>query len=398
MIKKVELLAPAGDLNKLKIAILYGADAVFIGGVKFSLRAKANNFTNEDIKEAVIFANNHQAKVYVTVNIIPNSDDFEQLDEYLKLLDSYHVHAIIVSSIYIVIRAKQLKLRFEVHISTQQSITNSKAIEFFERLGAERVVLARELNMKQLKSIKEKSNIPLEVFIHGGMCSSYSGRCNLSNIMVKRDANKGGCAHSCRWIYKLYKEKQLLGENSFIMASSDLMSIKCLPDLMKMGIDSFKIEGRMKSLHYIATVVSAYRRLIDETYRNNYEISAKRLNYYAREIQKAENRYTTTGFFKKMINDGILFNTGDEKPTQSFIGYVLEERNQDGFIIVEQRNNFQVNSKIEIFTPSGKTIKYKIKKLYDIEDKEIEVARHPQQIVKIKIPFDVPKNSLIRRI
>ena len=266
---KVELLAPAGDLEKLKIAILYGANAVFCGGKQFSLRAKANNFSLDDLKEAVIFANKHNAKIHVTVNIVPEDDDINTLDEYLLSLSNIGIHAIIVSSVYIMKRAKELNCKFEVHVSTQQSIANYQAINFFkDNLKVDRVVLARELNIEQIKNIKEKSFATIEAFIHGGMCSSYSGRCTLSNIMANRDANKGGCAHSCRWTYQLYDNDNKIGATNFIIASCDLMSIDYIPMMLDAKIDSFKIEGRMKSIHYIATIVSAYRRLIDEYYEN----------------------------------------------------------------------------------------------------------------------------------
>jgi putative protease len=266
--KKVELLAPAGDLERLKIAILYGANAVFCGGKQFSLRAKANNFSIDDLKEAVKFANKHKAKVHVTVNIVPEDFDMKTLDEYLLSLSDAGVHAIIVSSIYIMKRAKELNCKFEVHVSTQQSIANHKAAEFFKQtVNVNRVVLARELNIDEIKEVKEKAKMPIEAFIHGGMCSSYSGRCTLSNSMANRDANKGGCAHSCRWTYKLMKDNKVIGDTNFIIASCDLMSIEYIPSLLKANVDSFKIEGRMKSVHYIATVVNAYRRIIDEYYK-----------------------------------------------------------------------------------------------------------------------------------
>ena len=395
---KVELLSPAGDLEKLKIAILYGADAVFCGGKQFSLRAKANNFSLEDLKEAVIFANAHNAKVHVTVNIVPVDEDFKTLDEYLLSLDSVGVHAIIVSSVYIMKRAKELGCKFEVHVSTQQSIANNKAIEFFkENLNVDRAVLARELNIEQIENIKAKSSLPIEAFIHGGMCSSYSGRCTLSNIMANRDANKGGCAHSCRWTYKLYEKDKQIGTTNFIIASCDLMSIEYIPNMLKANIDSFKIEGRMKSVHYIATIVSAYRRLIDEYYQKG-EISSSRLTYYKKEIKKAENRITYTGFLNKtMKHQALLLNTGVENPTQSFIALVLASKDKDGYTLVEVRNHFEKGCKAECFLPDGKTFNVTLNDIKDIDGNEVIIARHPKQLLKLKIKHDLPINTFIRK-
>lgn len=396
--KKVELLAPAGDLEKLKIAILYGADAVFCGGKQFSLRAKANNFSLEDLKEAVIFANKHKAKIHVTVNIVPEDFDFKTLDDYLLSLDSIGVHTIIVSSVYIMQRAKELNCKFEIHVSTQQSIANSLSTQFFkDNLNVDRVVLARELSVKDITTFDKNTNIPKEVFIHGGMCSSYSGRCGLSNSMVDRDANKGGCAHSCRWAYQLYQNDTLVSPNTFIIASCDLMSISYIPQLLKANVDSFKIEGRMKSLHYIATVVNAYRRLIDEYYEKG-SISPSRLAYYKKEIKKAENRVTYTGFLgNKIKNEAILSNMGEENPTQSFIAIVIKEKKEKDYMLIEVRNNFEIGSKVEAFMPSGKTINFKIDKIYDLDDNLVEVARHPKQILKLKTNLDLPTNTFIRK-
>lgn len=395
--KRVELLAPAGDLSKLKIAILYGANAVFCGGKQFSLRAKANNFSLDDLKEAVIFANKHNAKIHVTVNIVPEDFDFNSLDEYLLSLDKIGVHAIIVSSVYIMKRAKELNCKFEVHVSTQQSIANKKAIEFFKDIvNVDRVVLARELNIDEIKEIKENSSFPLEAFIHGGMCSSYSGRCTLSNSMASRDANKGGCAHSCRWTYHLYEKNNRIGEQNFIIASCDLMSIDYIPMLLDANIDSFKIEGRMKSIHYIATVVSAYRRLIDEYYLKG-SISQNRLNYYKKEIQKAENRITYTGFLNKaMKHQALLLNTGVENPTQAFIGLVLAGKDKDGYTLIEVRNHFEKGVKAECFLPDGTTYNIILNNIKDLDDNDVLVARHPKQLLKIKVKKDLPINTFIR--
>ena len=394
---KVELLAPAGDLEKLKIAIEYGADAVFCGGKQFSLRAKANNFSLDDLKEAVKFANAHNAKVHVTVNIVPEDHDLKTLDEYLLSLNEAKVHAIIVSSVYIMKRAKELNCNFEVHVSTQQSIANHLVAKFFkENLNVDRVVLARELNIDEIKEIKEKADMPIEGFIHGGMCSSYSGRCTLSNVMASRDANKGGCAHSCRWTYHLYDDNTPIGETNFIIASCDLMSIEYVPLMLDAHIDSFKIEGRMKSAHYIATVVSAYRRLIDEYYEKG-KLSESRINYYKDEIKKAENRITYTGFLnKEMKHQALLLNTGVENPTQAFIAFVLG-KDEEGLTIIEVRNYFEKGDKAECFTPSGKTINLTMPKLYTLENEEVLIARHPKQILKFKCKYDLPVNTFIRK-
>ncbi len=396
--KKVELLAPAGDLEKLKIAILYGASAVFCGGKQFSLRAKASNFSLDDLKEAVIFANHHQAKIHVTVNIVPEDDDLSTLDEYLLSLNEIGVHAIIVSSVYIMKRAKELNCKFEVHVSTQQSIANSKAIEFFKtHLNVQRVVLARELNVDEISQIQKTSLLPTEVFIHGGMCSSYSGRCGLSNSMVNRDANKGGCAHSCRWSYHLYDNNKLVSPETFILASCDLMSIDYIPTLLKANVDSFKIEGRMKSIHYIATVVNAYRRLIDEYYRLG-NLSSKRLLYYKKQIQKAENRITYSGFLNKNIkNQALLLTIGKENPTQKFLGIVLKEKDEFGWTIIEVRNFFESGLNVECFLPNGQTLKMKISQMFDENNQEVQVARHPKQLLKIKVKPHLPLYTLIRK-
>lgn len=395
---QVELLAPAGDLEKLKIAILYGANAVFCGGKQFSLRAKANNFSMEDLKEAVKFANAHNAKVHVTVNIVPVDDDFKTLDEYLYALNDAGVHAIIVSSIYIMKRAKELGCNFEVHVSTQQSIANSLAAKFFkENVKVDRVVLARELNVEEIKTVKDNTNMPIESFIHGGMCSSYSGRCTLSNVMASRDANKGGCAHSCRWTYKLYENEKLIEGTNFIIASCDLMSIEYIPSMLKANIDSFKIEGRMKSIHYIATVVNAYRRLIDEYYQKG-KLSDHRIEYYKEEIKKAENRITYTGFLnKEMKHQALLLNTGVENPTQSFIALVTNSKDEQGFITIEVRNYFEKGEQVECFMPNGKTINIKMPTMYTLDNEKINVARHPKQILKIKVKSNLPINTFIRK-
>jgi len=293
--KMTELLAPAGDLEKLKIALLYGADAVFIGGQQFSLRARASNFTLEDMKEATTFAHQLGKKVYVTTNIIPHLEDKDNLIEYLKGLEEAKIDAIIAASPYIIETALQ-HTNLEVHISTQQSAINTPTVNFWAQKGASRVVLGRELTVEEIAEITKGTDTEIEVFIHGGMCMSYSGRCSLSNNMTNRDANRGGCAHSCRWNYDLKEDEQSISENiPFSMSSKDLEAIKQITKLIDANVSSLKIEGRMKSLHYIATVVSTYRELIDEYQATK---TIKDYNYYVEKLKKAENRLASTGYLE----------------------------------------------------------------------------------------------------
>ena len=294
---KPELLAPAKDLFKAKIAIDYGADAVYIGGKFFSLRSRASNFEISDIKELVSYAHERNKKVYVTVNIIFHDEDFFGIREYLEALNKIGVDAIIVSSLAVVQIAKKIAPNLECHISTQASTINSDGVEVLKGLGADRVVLARECSMEQIKRIAEKDILPLEVFIHGGMCSNYSGRCTLSNRMTNRDANRGGCAHSCRWKYEVYEGDTKISndETLFSMSSKDLRATYYIEEMMKANVASLKIEGRMKSEYYIAQVVKTYRAMIDEIYENGH-LDDNRLAYYDNELDKAENRPSDDGF------------------------------------------------------------------------------------------------------
>ncbi|MBE6137538.1 MAG: U32 family peptidase [Erysipelotrichaceae bacterium] len=389
---KYELLAPAGDLEKLKVAILYGADAVFIGGQKFSLRSRASNFTLSDIKEACDFAHKHNAKIHVTCNIVMHNIDTDGLIEYLKELEACGVDAIIASSLYI-LKMVLKHTKMEAHVSTQQSTSNEEAVAFYESQGMQRVVLARELTLDEIEHVKKASNVELEAFIHGGMCVSISGRCMLSNNMTNRDANRGGCAHSCRWCYDLIDDNKVLNPEGdyFAMSSKDLCAIRAIPKLMDLGINSFKIEGRMKSLHYIATVVNSYRRIIDE-YNSTKQV--KDFSIYEDAIAKAENRLTSTGFlFGQTTVDEQLYDLNLTCPTKEFVGIVRDYDDINKIAIVEQRNYFLPNSTIEVFTPT-KTFNINIKEIYDIEDNELDAARHPKQMIKFKCeeklnPFDL---------
>ncbi|MBC6009770.1 peptidase U32 family protein [Catenibacterium faecis] len=399
IVKKPELLAPAGNLEKLKTAIIYGADAVFIGGKEFSLRSQASNFSIEDIKEAVQFANQYGAKIHVTCNIILHHDNLEGIKEYLQALDDAGVTAIIVADPYIMNLAKSMDLKLEVHVSTQMSVTNSSAVKFFEDMGMDRVVLGRETTFEDLKDIRKNApDIDLEYFIHGAMCISYSGRCMLSNYYSRRDANRGGCSQSCRWYYDLEENGQSINEDfPFTMSSKDMCLIHHIGELIECGVDSFKIEGRMKSVHYIATVVSTYRKLID-TYcadPDHFTDSKK----YEDELQKAANRAFCHGFFYD--NPGVdeqLYNLRDEHPTQEFVMRVLGYDQDSKRAKIEQRNYFKVGDKIEIFSPSHSNIYFTVDKIYNEDNELVEVANHPMEILYVEIDYPVLENDMGRKV
>lgn len=399
--KKVELLAPAGNLEKAKIALLYGADAVYVGGKEFSLRARASNFTREDLKDLSEFAHNLNKKMYVTCNIIPHNDDFAGLDDYLKFLSEIGVDAIITSSLGLIQKAKVIAQNVEIHISTQTSITNSKAIKFWQTVGATRVVLAREVSIKEIEKIRKNTSLELEVFIHGGMCASYSGRCTLSNYMTKRDANRGGCAHSCRWNYSLiYGKKQLnLPSEFFNMGSKDLMSIDQIERLIKVGTASLKIEGRMKSPYYIATVVRSYRMVIDEYYNLGF-VKKETLEFAKHEIQKAENRLTSCGFLEGMVTPNEqLYEVRNEEPTKEYVGYVLSYDEETKTAVIEQRNYFKLGDTLEFFGPNLPNTLYVVEKMIDATtNEELDVARHPLQQFKMQVPFTVHPHDMVRLI
>ncbi|MCK9493441.1 MAG: U32 family peptidase, partial [Acholeplasmataceae bacterium] len=352
-----------------------------------------SNFSLSEIKEAADFAHQLGKKLYVTANIIPHDENYEGLIEYLKGLEEANIDAIIVASPYIVNMAKK-HTNLEVHISTQQSVLNHYAVKYFEDIGASRVVLGRELNVDEIKTIVEKSQAEIEVFIHGGMCASYSGRCTLSNTFTLRDANRGGCAHSCRWNYDLFDgNEKISDETLFSMSSKDLQSLRFIPSLIDAGVHSLKIEGRMKSVHYIATVVWVYRMLIDE-YIATGKISD--FDYYENEISKAENRLTKEGFLGEFPNKNYqLYNNRSEIPTKTFVGIVLGPFND--YIKVEQRNHFRPEDTLEVFGPGKKPRTFKVESIYDTEMNLLDAARHPRQEVLIKIPFKVEPYDLIRK-
>lgn len=401
MKQKVELLAPAGNLEKAKIALLYGADAVYVGGKQFSLRARASNFTIENLQELVEFAKGLNKKVYVTTNIIPHDEDLTGLEEYLLALEKIGVNAIITSSLHIILTAKRITKNLEVHLSTQMSSSNSETINFYKDLGITRVVLAREVTLDEMKIISEKSSLELEVFIHGGMCVSYSGKCVLSNHLSLRDANRGGCAHSCRWNYHLYQgNKKLTKKNEFFnMGSKDLMALRFIPDLIDMNIASLKIEGRMKSSYYLATIVRCYRKAIDLYYEKGM-LTEDDFTSLINEINKAENRQTSHGFYKgKTKIEQQLFDTRNETPTKEYVGYVLAYDENKKLALIEQRNYFEIGDTLEFFGPNLNNTLFKLEKMWDYQTKEeLDVARHPLQLILIELPFKVSKDDMVRLV
>lgn len=400
MSQRIELLSPAGDLERLKIAILYGADAVYIGGKKFSLRSRASNFDIEDIREAVKFANAHNARIHVTVNMLPHEEDMHDLKEYLKQLEDAGVTAVICASATIAMTAKEVAPKLEVHLSTQHSTCNSLAAKFWQSKGVDRVVLARECTLEDIKATTAASPLPIEAFIHGGMCISYSGRCTLSNNMTNRDANRGGCAQSCRWKYRLYKGDEKLNDDSelFSMSSKDLMAARYIPELIHAGVASLKIEGRMKSTYYIATVVKAYRMLIDEVYEKG-NVSEERLAFFLAELSKAENRPADVGFYAGLPKyTAHLYGINGAGVTQEFIASVLDYDQETQMATILVRNNFKPGCQAEVFGPHITNEPLILDDCYDEDNEKIEVANKPMQILTTRIPFKVEKNDMIRKV
>ena len=396
MDRKPELLAPAGDLERLKWAFLYGADAVYLGGPLFGLRANATNFTMEDIKEAVTIAHNKSRKVYVTVNIALHEKEVKQLVEYLKQLDEIKVDAIIVSDPAVIMLANK-HTNLEIHLSTQQSTLNYEAISFWKKHGVTRIVLGRETTKEEIQEIKEKVDIEIESFIHGAMCASYSGRCVLSNFLTARDSNRGGCSQICRWDFDLVNElkEPLKGDKPFTFCTKDLSMLEVIPEMIDLGITSFKIEGRMRSIYYIATIVNIYRKVIDEIWnqKENYVYNKT----YEKILTRAGNRDSVVQFFKGIDSPNWQYYNGRvEVSNQDFLGVVLECDKDSKLIKVEQRNYFKVGDKVEIFGPKMDTKKITIEEIYDENMEKIDIVRHPKQIIYLPIEEEIQPNSLIR--
>ena len=387
----IELLSPAGDIERLKIAYLYGADACYIGGKEYSLRANANNFTREDMKEAVSFAHQNNKKLYVTVNIVFHNKDTEGLVDYLKFLDEIKVDAIIVSDPLVIDLVKENNLSIPIHISTQNSTTNKESVKYWMDKGVERVVLAREVSGFDIKNIIEETGADIEVFLHGAMCTCISGRCVLSNYFTNRDSNRGGCCQVCRFVFDLDKQR----DTKFSIATKDLNLGKEIPELIKMGVKSLKIEGRMRSTYYVATVISCYRKLIDAYYNNSF--TDKLLEKTNLILSRVSNRESTTQFFKGEANVNDQYYIGREEPSnQDFLGVVQGFDKENKMIILEQRNYFKPLDKVNFFTPEGEEITLVIDKIYDEDGNLLEAARHPRQIIKIPYEKELPKNAMMR--
>ncbi len=404
-LRKPELLAPAGSLNKLKIAIEYGADAVYVGGEEFSLRVAAENFSPEDMAEGVKFAHERGKKVYLTANIIPHNADIEEYERFLKEYLNSGFDAIILSDMGMFAITREIAPELEIHISTQANNVNYKSAEAWYKMGAKRVILAREMSIEEIEQIREKTpaDLEIEAFVHGAMCISYSGRCLLSNYMTQRDSNLGACSHPCRWKYFLVEEKRPgeympVYENdrgTFIYNSKDLCMIEHIPELVRCGLNSFKIEGRVKSEYYLATVVKAYREAIDCFFENpdKFEFDPKWLE----ELKKVSHRDYTTGFyFGKPDGNEQHYASSSYIREYELLGIVEGYDEKTGMLLVVQKNRFFKGSKVEFLRPKGDFVEHEIKYMENESGEELEVANRPQDIVRIKTAFSLPKGSMMR--
>nr|WP_282706960.1 U32 family peptidase [Natroniella acetigena] len=386
------------------MAVLYGADAVYVGGEDYGLRKKAGNFSIEELEEGIGFAHQEGVKVYVTVNIIPHNDDLIGLPEYIEQLQELGIDAVIVADSGVFSIVKEVASDLEVHISTQANNTNWANVKFWKDQGADRVILARELSLEEIKKIEERVDLSLEVFMHGAMCISYSGRCLLSNYMIDRDANRGECAHSCRWKYTLMEEERPGQyypiyedeQGTYIFNSKDLCMIEHLPELIATGVDSLKVEGRMKSLHYVATVANVYRRALDEYKKDpeNYQFNPEWLT----ELKKISHRHYTTGFyFGKPSGKEQNYRSSGYSRDYDFMGIVRDYLPQTEEAVIEVRNKFFQGDQVEIFGPETDTFVEVIDQIKDEDGQEIETAPHPHQLITVKVNQSVNKYDLVRR-
>ena len=401
-----ELLVPASSLEVLKVAVIFGADAVYIGGEAFGLRAKAKNFSMDDIREGIAFAHAHNVKVYITANILAHNADLEGVRGYFEELKEVGPDALIISDPGVFMIAREVCPEIDIHVSTQANNTNYATFNFWYQQGARRVVTARELSLVELKQIRE--NIPddleMETFIHGAMCISYSGRCLLSNYFTGRDANHGACTHPCRWKYSIVEETRPgeympVYENergTFIFNSKDLCMIEHIPEMFDTGVDSYKIEGRMKTALYVATVARTYRKALDD-YMEDPELYKKSMPWYLDQISNCTYRQFTTGFFfGKPDEDAQIYDSNTYVKEYTYLG-IVGEQNADGLYRIEQRNKFSVGEVIEVMKPDGQNIEVTVQKILNEEGEAMESAPHPKQVLYIDLGHTLEQYDILRR-
>lgn len=404
--RKTELLIPASSLEVLKIAVMFGADAVYIGGEAFGLRAKAKNFSPEDMKEGIAFAHEHGVKVYVTANILAHNYDLEGARAYFQELKEIRPDALIIADPGMFSLAKEICPEIDIHISTQANNTNYETYRFWERLGATRVVSARELSIQEIKEIREhiSDKMEIETFVHGAMCISYSGRCLLSNYFTGRDANQGACTHPCRWKYAVVEESRPgeylpVYENergTYIFNSKDLCMIEHIPDLIDAGIDSLKIEGRMKTALYVATVARTYRKALDD-YAESPEKYEANMPWYLDQISNCTYRQFTTGFFYGKPDETTqIYDSNTYVKEYTYLG-IVGERNEQGWYATEQRNKFSVGELIEVMKPDGRNIEVTVKAIYDEDGQPMESAPHPKQKLYVDLGMELDRYDILRR-
>jgi len=404
--RKTELLIPASSLEVLKIAVMFGADAVYIGGEAFGLRAKAKNFTPEEMKEGIEFAHEHSVKVYVTANILAHNYDLEGAREYFKELKEMKPDGLIIADPGMFTLAKEICPEIDVHISTQANNTNYETYRFWEKLGATRVVSARELSIKEIKEIREhiSDKMEIETFVHGAMCISYSGRCLLSNYFTGRDANQGACTHPCRWKYAVVEESRPgeylpVYENergTYIFNSKDLCMIEHIPDLIDAGIDSLKIEGRMKTALYVATVARTYRKALDDYAESPKKYEAN-MPWYLDQISNCTYRQFTTGFFYgKPTEETQIYDSNTYVKEYTYLG-IVGEKNEQGWYKTEQRNKFSVGEMIEVMKPDGRNVEVTVKAIYDEDGNSMDSCPHPKQTLYIDLGMELDQYDILRR-
>ena len=387
--KRIELLSPAGDLERLKVTLLYGADAVYIGGQSYSLRANANNFSIDEIREGCEFAHKLGKKVHLTLNIVFHNEDMDEVEKFIKDVVDAGIDAFIVSDPFIISHIKTNYPNVEVHLSTQNSTSNYEAIKFFESEGIDRVVLARELGKKEISEIINKVGCDIEVFIHGAMCTCFSGRCALSNYVTNRDANRGGCAQVCRFSFDTKEEKE------FTMALKDMNMAEYIGDLIDIGVRSLKVEGRMRSLYYLATVIGTYREIIDRYYDKT--LTPEIMEILQGRLDRVANRETSTHYFMKEADWTDQYYTGrSEVSNQDYLGQVIEYK--DGLVKFYERNYFEVGDKVELFTPNGEHIEFIVSEVYDADMNKVDIIRHPDDIYYLRLDTDIeiPEYSMIK--